>query len=77
MPISNARHARARTVAVIVATAIALLILEAVQEGARSSGRPRRHRQSGAYEVSANNPSGRFYAVATMRVGGATGPVAA
>ena len=29
--------------------------------------------QSGAYQIPANNPSGRFYAVATKKAGGATG----
>jgi hypothetical protein len=29
--------------------------------------------QSGAYQVPANNPSGRFYAIATKKAGGATG----
>jgi len=29
--------------------------------------------QSGAYQIPANNPSGRFYAVATKKTGGATG----
>ncbi len=29
--------------------------------------------QSGAYRVSAQNPSGRFYAIATKKAGGASG----